>query len=57
MEKHGAVIWLTGISGSGKTTLADKLYDYFQARGVRVERLDGDLVRKMFPQTGFTKEE
>jgi len=57
MGKHGAVIWLTGISGSGKTTLANMLYEYFQGKGVGVERLDGDLVRKMFPQTGFTKEE
>jgi len=57
MGKHGVVIWFTGISGSGKTTLANMLYEYFQGKGVLVERLDGDLVRAMFPQTGFTKEE
>lgn len=51
----GFVVWLTGLSGAGKSTLALKLFDFYQKQGLAVERLDGDLVRAMFPQTGFSK--
>ena len=52
-----AVIWLTGLSGSGKSTLAEKLYEELKNRGLKAEYLDGDLVRDVFPRTGFSKEE
>ena len=52
-----AVIWLTGLPGSGKSTIAQGIFDYLSKNGDRVEHLDGDVVRKMFPKTGFTKEE
>jgi adenylylsulfate kinase len=55
--KIPAVIWLTGLSASGKSTIAEGLVDYLSENGDRVEHLDGDVVRKMFPQTGFSKEE
>jgi adenylylsulfate kinase len=55
--KLPAVIWLTGLSGSGKSTIALGVVDYLSKNGTRVEHLDGDDVRKMFPQTGFSKEE
>jgi len=51
------VIWLTGLSASGKTTIGDALAENLKTLGHRVEHLDGDLVRKMFPGTGFTREE
>ena len=51
------VIWLTGLSASGKTTIGDALTKNLKTLGHRVEHLDGDLVRKMFPGTGFTREE
>ena len=51
------MIWLTGLSGSGKSTLADEVYDRITANGNRVEKLDGDVMRGVFPATGFTKEE
>ncbi len=51
------VLWFTGLPSSGKSTLADKTFDYLQNKGVRVERIDGDAVRKIFPHTGFSKEE
>jgi len=38
-------IWFFGLSGAGKTTIADKLKDEFLVRGLKVERLDGDIVR------------
>lgn len=52
-----AVIWLTGLSGSGKSTIAGHVYDALKNRGLKVEHLDGDLVRDVFPRTGFSKEE
>ncbi len=51
------VLWFTGLSGAGKSTLANKLYGYLTARGFAVERLDGDTVRSIFPNTGFTRDE
>ncbi len=51
------VIWLTGLSASGKTTIGKTLTNTLKTQGHRVEHLDGDLVRKMFPGTGFSREE
>ena len=42
---QGFVLWFTGLSGSGKSTLSEALESEFRARGYRVERLDGDIVR------------
>ena len=59
MEKtqpQPAVIWLTGLSGSGKSTIAERLVEEIRDLGVKVEHLDGDQVREVFPGTGFTKE-
>jgi adenylylsulfate kinase len=52
-----AVIWFTGLSGAGKSTIADRVYETLKARGLRVERLDGDSVRDIFPATGFSRPE
>lgn len=52
-----AVIWFTGLSGAGKTTLAQELVQKLKARGLPVEHLDGDLIRQIFPQTGFSREQ
>ncbi len=49
-----AVVWLTGLSGSGKSTIADALRARLEATGAAVELLDGDVIRQMFPGTGFT---
>ncbi len=51
-----AVIWFTGLSGSGKSTIAAVVFQELERRGLRVERLDGDSVRDIFP-TGFTRPE
>jgi adenylylsulfate kinase len=55
--KLPAVIWLTGLPASGKTTIAQGVFKYLSDNGYRVEHLDGDIVRTMFPRTGFSKEE
>ncbi len=48
-------MWLTGLSGSGKTTLAVRICEALQAKSEHVERLDGDVLRGVFPATGFDK--
>ncbi len=50
------VIWLTGLSGSGKSTIGLQLQAELIKRKQRVERLDGDVTRAIFPSTGFDKE-
>lgn len=50
------MLWFTGLSGSGKSTIAARLVRMLQRRGVDVEHLDGDVVRGLFPGTGFTRE-
>jgi len=55
-EPSGFVVWMTGLSGSGKTTLGLLLEDALRARGLRVERLDGDTVRQgLSRDLGFSK--
>lgn len=56
-EIDPAVFWFTGLSGSGKSTLSENFYAYLKKKGLRVEHLDGDSVRDIFPKTGFTKED
>jgi adenylylsulfate kinase len=55
-EKPAFVLWLTGLSGAGKTTLAVRLAEHLNGLGRKVERLDGDTMRGVFPNTGFSKE-
>jgi len=52
-----AVVWFTGLSGSGKSTIAERVLDELERRHVPVEYLDGDRVRSVFPDTGFSREE
>jgi adenylylsulfate kinase len=42
----GVTIWFTGLPCSGKTTVADKLAKVLKKEGLKVERLDGDIVRR-----------
>src|SRR5215218_608282 len=51
------VLWFTGLSGSGKSTIATRVHQELLRRGVDVEYIDGDALREVFPQTGFTREE
>jgi adenylylsulfate kinase len=56
-EVTPSVVWFTGLSGSGKSTIADSVEAKLRRRGLKVERLDGDTLRNIFPMTGFTREE
>ncbi len=58
MEHQGFTVWFTGLSGSGKTVLAMKLEEVLRERGLKVERLDGDIVRKSLTRDlGFSKKD
>ena len=50
-----AVIWFTGLPASGKSSLADWLAVELGRTTSHIERLDGDAIRQVFPETGFTK--
>ena len=51
------MLWFTGLSGSGKSTIAVRVHEELVRRGVDVEYIDGDALREVFPNTGFTREE
>jgi len=58
IEHPGFVLWMTGLSGAGKTTIALELEKHLKARGVRFERLDGDVVRESLTRDlGFSAED
>ena len=56
-EIQPVVLWFTGLSGSGKSTVSAWVAGELRRRGFRVEELDGDTIRHIFPNTGFTKSE
>jgi len=52
----GLTVWLTGLSSAGKTTISRSVLESLQARGERVEWLDGDAMRICLSAgLGFTK--
>jgi len=54
----GFTLWFTGLSGAGKTTLANRCEEIFLERGMKVEVLDGDVVRTNLSKgLGFSKED
>ncbi len=55
-QAKGLAVWLTGLSGSGKTTICNAVFTEILARGIRVEMLDADVVRKhLNSDLGFSK--
>lgn len=49
---------MTGLSGAGKTTIAKIMEAELKARGLKIERLDGDVVRQSLTRDlGFSKED
>jgi adenylyl-sulfate kinase len=57
-ESQAFTLWLTGMSGAGKTTISSLLEIWLRRHGARVERLDGDEVRKHLSKgLGFSRED
>ena len=56
-DSAAAVLWFTGLSGSGKSTIASRVHRELEGRGVPAEYIDGDALREVFPNTGFTRAE
>ena len=58
MEHRGFTLWFTGLSGSGKSAIADDVAKILVHRKMKVERLDGDIVRQSLTRDlGFSKED
>ena len=57
-DQKGFTLWFTGLSGSGKTAIAKLVARELRDRGLKVERLDGDIVRQSLTHDlGFSKED
>lgn len=57
-EQQGFVVWMTGLSGAGKTTVALEMLRQLNGRNLRLERLDGDVVREgLTKDLGFSAED
>lgn len=58
MEHQGFTLWFTGLSGAGKTTVSRVIAADLRARGMKVELLDGDVIRENLSKgLGFSKED
>lgn len=58
MTQKGVTLWFTGLPCSGKSTIADTVATELQQRGLKAERLDGDIIRKhLWKELGFSKED
>ncbi|HLF26618.1 MAG TPA: adenylyl-sulfate kinase [Anaerolineae bacterium] len=56
--RPGFTLWFTGLSGAGKSTISGIVEQALHARGVKVEVLDGDVVRTHLSKgLGFSKED
>ncbi len=57
-ETNGFTLWFTGLPCSGKSAVADRVAAALKERGLRVERLDGDIVRQdLTRDLGFSKKD
>ncbi|MHA1376558.1 MAG: adenylyl-sulfate kinase [Promethearchaeota archaeon] len=58
MEHKGFTLWFTGLACSGKSVLADAVADDLKEKSMKVERLDGDIVRKSLTRDlGFSDDD
>jgi adenylyl-sulfate kinase len=56
--QEGFTLWFTGLSGAGKSTISEIVEPALRERGLRVEVVDGDVVRThLSKDLGFSKED
>jgi adenylyl-sulfate kinase len=56
--QKGFTLWFTGLPCSGKSAVADRVAEMLREKGLRIERLDGDIVRQdLTRDLGFSKED
>jgi adenylylsulfate kinase len=56
--ENGFTLWFTGMSGAGKSTVSYMVYMELKRRNLKVELLDGDIIRTNFSQgLGFSKKD
>jgi adenylyl-sulfate kinase len=54
--ENGCTVWFTGLSGAGKSTVSSLVEAELRARDLRVEVLDGDVIRTHLSKgLGFSK--
>ncbi|HPW18547.1 MAG TPA: adenylyl-sulfate kinase [Candidatus Aminicenantes bacterium] len=57
-DPEGFTLWFTGLPCSGKSAVGDRVAEILREKGRRVERLDGDAVRKdLTRDLGFSKKD
>lgn len=57
-DERGFTLWFTGLPCSGKSTLADAVAERLREEGLKVERLDADIIRKhLWRELGYSKED
>lgn len=57
-EQKGFTVWFTGLPCSGKSAVADRVAEILRERGLKVERLDGDIVRQSLTRDlGYSRED
>jgi bifunctional enzyme CysN/CysC len=55
-SQRGLTIWFTGLSAAGKTTICNAVATELLARGLRVEVIDGDVIRNhLCKDLGYSK--
>ena len=58
VEQKGFTVWFTGLPCAGKSTLAEMLFHELRRRDMKIELLDGDVVRTSLSKgLGFSKED
>ena len=58
MTTEGFAVWLTGVPSSGKTTIAKALEKKLKEKGINVQILESDELRRVLtPKASYTEEE
>jgi len=58
LTPRSCTIWFTGLSGAGKTTASRLVAQHLRDQGLKVEVLDGDVIRDHISKgLGFSKED